>query len=132
MQIELELLIIALVTSLTGSLVRAFYEINNKTYTRTKLLFIIITALAIAFLDYEIVTNFDIKHWAGVFGVVGGIIGIGLVKAAIEKMPNMVLNKVNRLLGGRNEVYGTDNENDRGGRNDHDNYDGGGEQYTRR
>jgi flagellar biosynthesis protein FliQ len=116
MQIELELLIIALVTSLTGSLVRAFYEINNKTYTRTKLLFIIITALAIAFLDYEIVTNFNIQHWAGVFGVVGGIVGIGLVKAAIEKMPNMVLDKVNRLLGGRNETYGTDNEDNRGRR----------------
>lgn len=106
MELEYNVLLIALVTSLIGSLVRAFYEINNKTNNRTKLMFIIITAFAIAFLDYELTINFDIRGWVGIIGIVGGIIGIGLVKVAIEKMPDIILDKVNRMLGGRNESYG--------------------------
>lgn len=105
MELEYNVLAIALITSLVGSLVRAFYEINNKTNNRTKLMFIIITAFAIAFLDYELTINFDIRGWVGIIGIVGGIIGIGLVKVAIEKMPDIVLDKVNRMLGGRNESY---------------------------
>lgn len=103
MQIETGLLIIALLTSLSGSLVRAFYEINNKTYNRTKLLFIIITSIAIGFVNYEVVTNLEVQQWAGVFGVVGGLIGISLVKAVIENMPKMILNKIDQLLGGRGD-----------------------------
>lgn len=101
MQIETGLLVIALLTSLSGSLVRAFYEVNNKTYNRTKLLFIIITSIAIGFVIYEIVINLDVRQWTGVFGVVGGLIGISLVKAVIENMPKMILNKIDSLLGGR-------------------------------
>lgn len=111
MELEYNVLAIALITSLVGSLVRAFYEINNKTNNRTKLMFIIITAFAIAFLDYEITINFDIKGWVGIIGIVGGIIGIGLVKVAIEKMPDIVLDKVNRMLGGRNESYSNGSDN---------------------
>lgn len=101
MQIEATLLIIALLTSLSGSLVRAFYEINNKNYNRTKLLFIIITAISIGFVNYEIVTNLEMTQWTGVFGVVGGIIGISLVKAVVENVPNMVLRKIELILGGK-------------------------------
>jgi hypothetical protein len=121
MELEYNVLAIALITSLVGSLVRAFYEINNHTNSRTKLMFIIITAFAIAFLDYELSINFDIRGWVGIIGIVGGIIGIGLVKVAIEKMPDIVLDKVNRMLGGRGEVYGSGNE----GSGRYDRYDYG-------
>jgi hypothetical protein len=57
----------------------------------------------------------------GIIGIVGGIIGIGLVKVAIEKMPDIVLDKVNRMLGGRGEVYGSGNE----GSGRYDRYDYG-------
>lgn len=124
--IDVWLLITALTTSMVGALVRAFYEINNKTYTRTKLAFILITAIAIGFINYEAVQLLNIVGWVSIFGVVGGIAGISLVKAIIENLPNIVLDKVNRLLGGRNESYNSGNGYD----NNQDNYSGGN-QYNR-
>lgn len=120
----------ALTTAMVGSLVRAFYEINNKTYTRAKLAFILITAIAIGFINYEVVLLLDIEGWVGIIGVVSGIAGIGIVKSVVENLPNIVLDKVNRFLGGRNELYNSNNRRD-GYDNNEDNYGGGSNQYTR-
>lgn len=125
--IDIWLLITALTTSMVGALVRAFYEINNKTYTRTKLAFILITAIAIGFINYEAVQLLNIVGWVSIFGVVGGIAGISLVKSIIENLPNIVLDKVNRMLGGNNDTYGQDGSSYD---NNQDNYSGGN-QYNR-
>lgn len=110
MTIETELLIIALVTTFIGSIVRAVYEIKNKTHNRIKMVFIIVTSLVMGILTYETVRNFDLRQWIGIFGVLGGISGIGIIDSLVEKLPSILMDKLNRILGGRNETYGDNDD----------------------
>ena len=97
-------LIIIIITSTIGSLVRIAKEWNSHTITLSKAVLILLCSMALGYiisgcLTYLLINKeIDLFKYVGHFCIIGGIISLEVVDLFIEEIPNAIRKLVSKKI----------------------------------
>jgi hypothetical protein len=98
MEININSILIVLITSSIGAIVRILHENEKERIKNRKIFLIYACSLAIGYLCYELAINYDKENWLGFSGILGGLISVDLVTLIIEKLPEIIKNKLTKKI----------------------------------